>query len=150
MIDYAAEPLTVGLIREIEPLLATYYEKTAASTDIPPYDFDWDTYLLLSRQEKLLTVTARKDGKLVGFVFYLVCYHLHHKTMLIAQCDGIAVDMDCRGAGIGRGLFTEAEAILKDVGVVMITNNYRVCYNTQPLFEKLGFTVMEHVYMKKV
>lgn len=150
MIHYRQEDLCIELIREIVPMLAEYYRNTVAKQDIPPYDFEWGQYLTLQNNSMLTVTVARDYDKLIGFTLYVRTYQPHHKTLYIAECDTIAVDMHYRGRGVGRGLYQFTEGVLKAQGVRQIINRYRECYDTKPMFESLGFKAIERVYMKEV
>lgn len=150
MIDYGVEPLTPSLVPELEAIWNAYYATTPAHTGTPPYDFDWNSYFRLDALGILKIITARKEGRLVGFILYMVTHHLHHRTTLMGVSDGIGVDMTVRGEGVGRGLLAKGEEVLRGLGCTSITHSYRLCYGTTPLFEKLGFEAIEHVYQKRL
>lgn len=140
----------VSLRNEIHKLVRAYYDVTPAHTGLPPYDFNWHVYEAAQEADKLLLLTARDHGQLVGFCIYVVTPHPHHVDWLVAECDTIAVAHTHRSKGIGRRVLEIAMGILKDRGVKTIANRYRTCYNTAPLFSELGFTCVEHVYVKEL
>lgn len=152
MIDVAVShvELTHSLSLEMTALIEDYYENTPAHTDIPPYDFNWSLYQSLSDAGQLVVVTARVGELLVGYAMYIVTHAAHHQTLLVAECDTLSVDIDFRGMGIAEKVYAYAETLLRQRGVKQVFNRYRVCYGTKPLFEKLGFHVTEHVYMKEL
>jgi GNAT superfamily N-acetyltransferase len=146
----AQEQLSDKLCEEITQLVSEYYDKTAASTGIPPYDFDWARYKVLDDAGMLFLLTARDHGVLVGLVLYAVTTNPHHKTVLVADCDTLATRLSHRKRGIGAMLCEIAFTRLKDMGVKLIAHRFRTCYTEQPLFEQLGFTCAEHVYVKEL
>jgi GNAT superfamily N-acetyltransferase len=111
---------------------------------------DWETYKRIELANALVIFTARDDGKLRGFVMYVLAKHPHHKGMRFATCDIIAVDPDYRGMGIARSLIEYAEEQFKRYvyNVQAVIHNYRTIYDVEPLFEKMGFHNVESVYMK--
>lgn len=147
---YARAMLEPPLILEMEDLLQDYYATTVANDGIPPYDFDWRTYTNAALNDKLLVAVAREaaDIAMCGFVLYFVTHHLHHRTMIVATCDTLAVHRNKRGKGVGSGLMRFCEPILLDRGVERIVHTYRTVYNTTPLFEKHGYNAEETVYIK--
>lgn len=147
---YAVEKLTAPLMVEIGYLIESYYADTPANTGLPPYDFIWEFYETLDKIDAVLFTTARSDGTLVGVAIYFLVQHPHHRGLLMAECDTIAVDKTCRGQGVGRALYAFTEQRLKERDVQRVTNRYRVCYGTKPVFEELGFKLDEHVYMKEI
>jgi GNAT superfamily N-acetyltransferase len=104
----------------------------------------------LSAADALLLVTARDDGRLVGFVMYLVVPHMHHIGSTIAACDILAVDVDARGRGIARKMMAIAEPMLRERGASYVTHQFRICYDVKPLFPKLGYQLVEQSYMKEL
>ena len=147
-VAYAVERLTPELIGEVEPILHAYYGATEAHVGLPPYDFDWDTYATLDAVGSLLLATARDGGALVGVALYIVAQHPHHRTLRVADCDTLSVDMNCRGKGVGRGLVAFAAERLTERGVQRMSNRYRTCYSAPPLFPALGFALCEQTYVK--
>lgn len=144
------EPLTDNLCAEITQMITEYYNSTAANVGIPEYDFDWDAYKALDEREMLLVLTVRDHGQLVGLGLYTVMANPHHKTQLVSECDTLATRLSHRGRGIGRHLCETAQRLLRIRDVKLIAHRYRTCYTEKPLFEQLGFTCAEHVYVKEL
>jgi GNAT superfamily N-acetyltransferase len=70
--------------------------------------------------------------------------------VVCAACDILAVDVDARGQGIARALMEFAEPILRERGVKIVTHQFRVIYDVEPLFPKLGYRLAEQGYMKEI
>lgn len=145
---YQTELVTSGLTDEIEALLRDMYDNSVASTDIPMYDFDWHRYKQVEIAGMLMLTTARFEEMLVGFAIYLIVRHPHHKTVTSAECDAIAINRNLRNNGIGQNLIDFSLDQLRGRGVKFVTHRYRTCYEAEPIFPKLGFRLIEHVYMK--
>ena len=149
--QYESEPLTVKLTREIDTLLADYYQNTVASEDIPPYDFDWPVYHRAYEHGSLLVVTAREDDEtLAGVAIYCISNHPHHRRLCCASCDMISVDHKKRGRGIGSMLLMISIELLKARGVQLINHTYRTVYDTSPMFLRHGFKEWERSYMLRI
>jgi GNAT superfamily N-acetyltransferase len=150
-ITYQEESFSFPFALEMERLTKAYYEATEAATDMPPLDFDWDTFLALQDRGMLVLVTARDEDILVGFNLYVLHRHLHH-AVWVASCDGLSVDHNYRGRGIAKSLMLHAEPILRNYRVNMVTHNFRTCYpeDTSPLFPKLGYKIIQQTYMKEL
>lgn len=131
-------------------ILLDYFKQTVAKEGIPPLDMDWDFYIESAKQDKFVLITARENEELVGFVTYYVNNHPHHKTVMFACCDILAVKLGHRGKGIGTKLVTAAEPLLKMFYVKRVVHASRTVYDVEPLFPKLGFTLVEHNYMKAI
>lgn len=147
---YQVERLSIAFIQQAEAMYNEYYDKTEASTDLPPYDFQWEKFVAADDDDTLLITTARQGDKLVGIALYFFIEHLHHRGLKIAYCDGLSTSMHVRGQGIGKKLYLFTEPLLKERGAHMVINHYRTCYPNKPVFESLGFNVWEHVYMKRI
>ena len=115
---------------------------------MPPLKMDWSYYGDLEKLGRLVIITAREDYDLLGFAMYLLSNHPQHGGMPIAFCNTLAVDTKHRGKGIGRQLVQAAEAYLRGTDVKMMFHGYRTVYDAEPLFPKLGFDLIEHIYMK--
>jgi GNAT superfamily N-acetyltransferase len=149
--QYNVARLTEALEAELSALFTAYYSVTPAHTGQPPYDFNWAVFRAVQDANMLLITVARdEDNSLCGAALYIITEHSHHRGWIIAECDTLAVDHNKRGKGIGRGLYAYTETQLRDRGVKLITNRFRVCYDVEPLFPKLGFKLAEQVYMKEI
>lgn len=146
----AIEPLRVETCIDIDAYLVGQYTATPAHTDLPAYDHDWTAYMSMQAQDMTVFVTAREDGKLVGYAMYVITPMLHHCKYLMAVCDALVTWYTHRGQGIGRLLYEVAEKECIDRGANRIVNHHRLCYGAEPIFPKLGFKLIEHVYMKEV
>jgi GNAT superfamily N-acetyltransferase len=134
----------------MDAILAEYFAATAAKVGIPALDMDWDFYAEAAQQGKFILITARENEELVGFVTYYVNNHPHHKTVMYAACDILAVKMAHRGKGIGTQLVKAAEPLLKMFYVKRIVHASRTVYDVEPLFPKLGYSLVERSYMKVI
>lgn len=140
-----------GCYKEMDALLLDYFAKTIAKEGLPPLNMNWMAYIHLSNSGSLVLITARDDRrKLVGFIMYLVHPHLHHVGVVNAACDIIAVAIEARGKGIARAMMKVAEPILKERGAKFITHQFRTCYDTEPLFPRLGYRLIEQSYLKEL
>lgn len=146
--SYKTEPVSSDLVEEIEALLRDMYYNSVASTDIPMYDFDWHKYKLAEDAGILMLTTARYEELLVGFALYLIVRHPHHMTVTSAECDAIAINQNLRNNGIGKNLIDFSLDQLRGRGAKFVTHRYRTCYEAEPVFPKLGFRLIEHVYLK--
>jgi GNAT superfamily N-acetyltransferase len=134
---------------EVNDLILGYYADTNAQDGIPPLKMDWAFFARLDAVDKLVLFTARIDRELVGVNMYMLSEHPQHAGMPCALCNTLAVATRHRGKGIGRVLVQEAtDYFEKRPEKWMIVHHFRTIYDTVPLFPKLGFDLVEHVYMK--
>lgn len=135
---------------ELNELVLDYFAKTEAPEGVPPLDMDWDFYISLERKGLLLLFTVREKAELVGFAMYVMSPHPHHKGLISAMCDIIATRLGKRNKGIGTTLIEAAEAYFRQAEVDMVVHGFRTCYNVSPLFERLGYKMIEQQYMKRL
>jgi len=135
--------------KDCDALVLDYYARTEASHGPMPLKIDWDTYRNMESTGHCCLFTAREE-QLDGFVLYAVHRHLHHPTYNLAMCSILAVRPEARGRGLGRKLVEFAMPWLKTHGCTHIAHSFRMIYNTEPLFPKLGFKLIEQLYMREL
>lgn len=136
---------------ELDELVKGYYKDDPRAQDgMPPLDFNWPIYDQLNHAKALRVFTVRVDNHMMGFVMYHVFPHLHYKDVTTASCDILGVRHIARGLGVGRALVEHAEHVFRELGVRYMSHMFRVCYDTKPLFPKLGFKLAEQGYLKEL
>jgi GNAT superfamily N-acetyltransferase len=133
---------------ELDALVKGYFATTIAKEGTPPLDMNWPLYEAMQETGALLLVTATHVDEIVGFGTYFIFYHPHHKTVACAQSDILAVKLRKRGKAIGKNIVMYAENELRELGVQIVTHQFRTCYDVEPLFPKLGYKLEEHSYRK--
>ena len=73
-----------ALREEIEKLTPEHWAEFADNQDVP-LDIDWDTYMRMHGNGRLLITTARRCGELVGYQLLMVTRHLHRDVVLISD-----------------------------------------------------------------
>jgi GNAT superfamily N-acetyltransferase len=139
--------------QELDALLMEHMPRPAERERMLPMRVDWLAFRRLEHAGGVVLVTARDDefgGRVLGFVLYFVVPNMHHAGTIIAACDFLVVADDMRGLGIAANLMKVAEPILRERGVSFITHMFCVCYDTQPLFPKLGYALIEQAYLKEL
>jgi GNAT superfamily N-acetyltransferase len=138
-----------GAVIELDALIRDYFARTKAQDGIPPLRMNWKFYTDLEAAGRLAIFTSRmENGQLIGFAMYILGHHPQHAGMPYAMCNTLAVDVSHRNQGIGTLLVEAALAYFKGTDIKMVMHGYRTIYDTEPLFPKLGFDLMEHIYMK--
>jgi len=143
-----AKERLLDAVTEMNALILGYYEDTNAQEGIPPLKMDWVFYANLERQDKLCVLTYREDGVLIGFAMYILGNHPQHAGMPFALCNTLAVATKHRGKGIGTKLVEAAISHLRHLDVKMMVHGHRTVYDARPLFPRLGFDLIEHIYMR--
>jgi GNAT superfamily N-acetyltransferase len=138
---------------ELDALLMDRMPRPIERETMMPMRVDWFAFIRLSTAGCVVLVTARDDeygGRLLGFVLYLVVPNLHRIGTTLAACDFLVVDIEARGLGVAANLMKTAEPILRERGANLITHQFCVCYDTEPLFPKQGYALIEQSYAKEL
>jgi L-amino acid N-acyltransferase YncA len=144
-VKFAVEPLFPDLIEEIKPYVDDQYEELSNVKGQIPYELDLDQFKMLEDTGALKVVTAR-DGKLVGYVIWLLFPHLHFKGVLHAAADLYHVTKSERGKGTGRAMFEYSINFCKEIGVRRILMGEKMKYKHSKLLESFGFELTEQFY----
>jgi GNAT superfamily N-acetyltransferase len=149
VVEIEREVYTDELIEEMRPLLFKHWKEIATYQDRIPLDPDFSLYAKLDAMGKLLCLTARLDGRLIGYSVFLLTRVAHYKSTLCAVNDVIYVEPEFRKGSIGVRLIRESEKRLKDLGVVKMTWHTKTSNDLSALLLKMGFAVDE-IMMAKV
>jgi GNAT superfamily N-acetyltransferase len=148
VITYARESFDVVLV-DIQPLWLAHYEEIAWKQDKIKLEVDFDKYRKLEKGGVLRIYTAREDGVLIGYAFFILSQNLHYKSLKQAQNDICYVCPAKRGANVGKHLLRDfAETELRAEGVKVINLHIKTSYNWQKLAERWGYEHTE-VNMQK-
>ena len=136
------------LIGELKPLLQSHYEEIARHRDKIALNPDYDKYRELDRMGYLHGVTARDEGKLVGYFLSFVVPHLHYKDHVMSTNDVVFVSKEYRKGTVGARLFKFGEETLREKGVAKMHVNVKLANDFGSLLERLGYVAIERIYEK--
>jgi GNAT superfamily N-acetyltransferase len=122
---------------ELLPLFEVHWRELGPYKDKMPLSPDLVAYSHLEAAGALLTLTARKDGHLVGYFNVSIRPGLHYSTTLQAITDIPYVLPSVRGCGIGVRLFLAAQEELKARKVNVWFASYKVGSELAPSMDKL-------------
>lgn len=145
MITCQVEPFPPFLV-EVKPILPIHWEELALHKEKVPLDPQYNVYLERDAQGGVILVTAREDGKLIGYFVGFIAPGLHYQTCLTCTMDIFYVHPDHRGGGTGYHLFKSAEKELKRRGVQRLFVGSKLHKDASWLFEKLGYEEVERYY----
>jgi GNAT superfamily N-acetyltransferase len=148
MIEFGVEKYH-QVSEDIKDLIKLHYEEIAVNKDVIPLDPDWDRYKQLDDKGLILTVTARDDGKLIGYAIFFVTTHLHYKSTYYANNDLLYLHPDYRKGLIGVRLITLSEKYLKEKGVTKIMWHIKFNKDFSRLLHHLGY-VDEDIIVGKI
>jgi GNAT superfamily N-acetyltransferase len=148
MITFQVETLDECLA-EIELLLQAHFEELATNKqELGRPNMHKEAYYATEAQGMLHILTARHQGKLVGYYVAFVRPHLHYAHSLTAFTDVYYLAPELRKGSYGIKLFREAERTLKLRGVERMCNTTKLHKFVGRLFEYLGWIKTEIVYVK--
>ena len=95
-------------------------------------------------------VTARNEGKLVGYLLAVFSPHLHYRSsppMFIV--DAYYITPECR-KGTGTKLFRFSEGLAKELGAIKIYLSCKAHKDHSQLFSALGYKLSDFAYIKRI
>lgn len=138
----------VPFLEEVKPALPRHWEELALNKEEVPLDPQYDLYLKHDAEGRLLAVTLREAGKLVGYFIGLIAPGFHYKTCLTYTMDIFYVLPEHRGQKGGALMVGFLEEELKRRGVNRMFVGTKCHKDAGYLFEKLGFNKVEVYYSK--
>lgn len=133
-------------VDEISSVCGKHYEEIAENKDVIKLDPYYEKYIDIDDGGGLLFVTARKDGRLIGYFIALIAPHLHYKSSLTAYTDIFYILEEYRHGRAGIKLIKYAMDEAKRRGVQRFYIGCKVKHALDGLFEKLGFSLIERHY----
>ena len=118
-----------------------------------PLEPAWDRYFDMALVRQLHCLTVRDNGVLVGYLFVVVCPHLHYASTLWAQTDLFWLDPAYRSGFTGVRMFKEMEKKLREFKVKVVYINAKLHFESDrgtigKIFERLGYKAVEIAYSK--
>lgn len=135
-----------ALIEEMKPMLPAHYEELALNKDRVPLSPQYHIYDERDAQGMVMCIALRDAGELVGYFIGFIAPGLHYSTCLTLQLDIFWIHPDHRGRHGGIVLFKAVEAEAKRRGVQRLFVGSKCHLPADFLFEKLGYTKVEHTY----
>jgi hypothetical protein len=141
-----------AISEEIRPLLRRHWEAIANDKEAVPLDVDEEKYRALDSAGLLVIITARVDGRLVGYIAAILSPHLHYRSTLFATFDVFWMEPEFRSGLNGVGLFTRMLLQLKAAGVVKVVGQSKVGSgrDVSAIYRALGFEQAEILYTRTI
>ncbi len=145
--------IRAACVSDAEALLkiySHYVENTAVSFEYETPSSEEFSSRIMSTIEKYPYIVAEREGKILGYA-YAGCFKPRKAYDRCVEVS-IYLDMNERGNGVGRKLYTELERLLAEMGILNIYACITNCetedeYLTQqsPLFHsKMGYKKIGH------
>jgi GNAT superfamily N-acetyltransferase len=94
-------------------------------------------------------ITARKDGKLVGYHISALLPHMHYRDAgMMGYTDAYYVHPEHRKGGLGAKLLIEVERTLRERGATKFYISTKAHSDNSELFEALGYSFTDKVFTK--
>lgn len=111
-----------------------------------PMDVDWLKFIKVENGNVLHIMTARKDGKLTGYIFVHLTSTSHHKSTKLAASDLIYVMPRPNRGLILRRLIKETEKMVRDLDAKKLYLIARAGTPTAKLLRAMGYALTEEIY----
>src|SRR3974390_2771021 len=82
---------------DFKALSPRHWLEVAQDKDEVKLDPDWETYRKADEIGKMIFVSAREGGELMGYCVWAISHPLHFKSTLYAQNDVIYLEPEYRG-----------------------------------------------------
>jgi len=136
---------------EIALLLPLHWKEIALDQHLIALDMDWAAYAELARVGMLHVVTARSEGRLVGYFLSFIRLHLHYQTSLTAFEDMFFLLPAWRRGWAGVRFFQFVEQSWRALGVERAAISYKLHFRdgrVGRLLTYLGWQATETNYTK--
>lgn len=139
------------VVKEMTPLWHREWAELGQEQYRIDLDPDWDRYLQYDLAQILHLITARVEGKIVGYILLFVFGHIHHVNVLWAQGDHFWLDPAYRKGRAGVNLFTQAKNHAKALNCKFLSINILLHFAQErgtigKLLEHLGAKATEMTY----
>lgn len=140
---------------ELKPLLNEHWQELALNQDKVPLDIRWEVYEEACKNNGVLFVTLRDEGRLAGYFCGFISPGLHYRTCLTLQMDVFWLHPAYRGEDslekmeelmLGEQLFKTVQAAARARGVQRIFAGSKMHKDASFLFEQLGYTEVERYF----
>jgi GNAT superfamily N-acetyltransferase len=145
MIEFAEENAH-DLIEEIIPLTEEHWGEIARNKDVIKLNPNYDTYKTLQDLGMLHIVTARDEGRLIGYAITLITPNLHYSDHLFAVNDILFISKKYRGGRTGYRMFKYMEKCYRERGVSVVHIHSKLAHDFAKLMDHLGYSEIEKVY----
>jgi hypothetical protein len=151
-VKFGLEPYSEKLVQEMRPMWDAYQEEVFGEEFVP--DPNLTMYSQSQKNATLRIFTARVGSKwestLVGFQVVFVMNHPHRKYSLEACQDILYLDPEVRKGLVGLKFLKWCDRELIREGVKKITHQCRAHKNLGRIFERMGYTLTEYSYARRI
>lgn len=136
------------VLAEMEPLFPLHWRELAVNQHAIKIDLDHEKYAALDDLGILHLVTARADGRLVGYAIAFLMPHPHYKSSgPMAMTDMYFLLPEFRH-GAGVKLFRHFESSLRAKGIIQAITSCKRHQDHTRFLEALGWTWTDKTFVK--
>lgn len=139
--------LPYGFREEAEALLQDHWGEVARNKDLMELAPDWARYEALDDAGVLLFLTARKEGRLVGYSCNIVGTHLHYRHLTVASNDVLYLAPGARGT-LGLRLIRRTEEEAERAGAKLMLWHAKPDSTLDRLLQAKGYGVQDIIYTR--
>ncbi|MGA8366852.1 MAG: GNAT family N-acetyltransferase [Candidatus Acidiferrales bacterium] len=148
MIHFAVETFAQWW-KDVERKTIQKHWEELALDKVIPWELNLDSYEKLEMAGLLHVVTARVEGRIVGYHIAVLGPHLHYKSAgLMAFEDVYFILPEFRVGGTGTQLFIFTEESLRERGITKWFLACKVGKDHSKLFKALGFRLSDYCFTK--
>jgi len=148
MITFNIEPV-LKCKDEMLSLLDEHYEELTLNKHVVKLNPNWNEYDRREKSGKFVYLTARDDGKLVGYSAWFVDYHIHYADLKVAMNDVIFLKKEYRQGMAGIKLIKYSEKIVKELNVNKIAWHIKESNDFRPILQRMGY-IEEDIIVGKI
>ena len=132
----------------MKELFPAHWEELALDRQKFPMDVHYDRYVHFETADALLVVTARADGKLVGYYVGMILPHLHYQSSgNMLHTDMYFIKREFRN-GAGAKLLMCVQDAARRRKCVKMYLSCKIHSNHTELFQKMGFVPSDIMHVK--
>lgn len=135
-------------IEEARPLLRLHWDEIAKNKGLLKLDPDTETYERMG--EHLLLVTARHDGRLVGYFLWFLLNHPHYRQVSVAEEDLHFLLPEYRQGLVGYKLIKVACQAAIECGAKLLVIREKIGHERPAIMRRLGFVPTDVIYTRGV
>jgi hypothetical protein len=149
MITAHVEPF-MSQVEELKKLLDGHYDELALNKDKVPLSPQWNIYDHHEQEGRLVYVTLRDRGELIGYIISIIAPGLHYSTCLTSHMDILFVRPDRRDAS-AKGVLMMIDTLeheLRRRGVQRWFMGTKLHKDIGAIFRRRKFEAVEMTYTK--
>lgn len=147
-ITFQRETLTPEFMGEVAPMLQDHYDELTLHKERVKLDPDWTAYFHLQQAGAFVVLTARDNGRLVGYNAFFLNRHIHYRGINLAVNDVFYIHRDYRRGPSALRFLRYAERVLKDLGADKLAYHFKAGNNFAAILERLEYQHEEGVAAK--